>query len=111
MTSNCAILQLCGRENSIDILPESIASYNMSDNNRFKTLVVFDCRGLEPVDFSPRDGWKARGWKEGEEEEGRESGTVFDEVDLTDREWADYDERSGESTLLSEIEVKFVTVK
>ena len=53
-------LQLCGRENSIDILPESIAKYNMSDNNKFKTIVVFDCRGLEPVDFSPRNGWKVR---------------------------------------------------
>ena len=30
----------------------------MSDNNKFKTMVVFDCRGLEPVDFSPREGWK-----------------------------------------------------
>ena len=27
-------------------------------NNKFKTIVVFDCRGLEPVDFSPRNGWK-----------------------------------------------------
>ena len=53
-------LQLCGRENSIDILPESIAKYNMSDNNKFKTIVVFDCRGLEPVDFSPRNGWKVK---------------------------------------------------
>ena len=42
----------------------------MKDNNRLKTIVVFDCRwpvhldmqshprGLEPVDFSPRNGWK-----------------------------------------------------
>ena len=53
------------------------------------------------------------GWKESEDEdeEGRESGTVFEDVDLTELEWADYDERSGESTVISEIEVKFVTVK
>ena len=51
-------LQLCSRENSIDILPDTIASYDMKDNNKFKTIVVFDCRGLEPVDFSPRNGWK-----------------------------------------------------
>ena len=24
------------------------------DSNRFKTMVAFDCRGVEPVDFSPR---------------------------------------------------------
>ena len=53
------------------------------------------------------------GWKESEDddEEGRESGSVFEDVDLTELEWADYDERSGESTVISEIEVKFVTVK
>ena len=26
------------------------------DSNKFKTMVAFDCRGLEPVDFSPRVG-------------------------------------------------------
>ena len=43
---------------SIDILEDSLQSYDMKDNNKFKTLVVFDCRGLEPTDFSPRNGWK-----------------------------------------------------
>ena len=53
------------------------------------------------------------GWKESEDddEEGRESGTEFTDVDLTEKEWADYDEKSEESTVISEIEVKFVTVK
>ena len=35
----------------------------MLDNNKFKTIVIFDCRGLEPVDFDPRDGWKSQGYK------------------------------------------------
>ena len=103
----------------------------MSDNNKFKTVVVFDCRGTEPVDFSPRNGWKVtdltwpgvgiycvievRGWKETEDEDdedgGRETGTEFTDVDLTDKEWAEYDEKSDESTLISEFEVNFVTVK
>ena len=92
----------------------------MKDNNKAKTIVVFDCRGLEPVDFSPRMGWKVgkglclyltvpltvpyndyvivlkvSGWKEDDDGEGGESGTVFEDVDLTDKEWADYDERSS----------------
>ena len=33
------------------------------------------------------------GWKEDEDGEGSESGTVFEDVDLTDKEWADYDDR------------------
>ena len=101
----------------------------MSDNNKFKTVVVFDCRGIEPVDFSPRNGWKVtnlsgpcvciyclievRGWRETEDEDdgGRETGTEFSDVDLTEKEWAEYDEKSNESTLISELEVNFVTVK
>ena len=39
-------------------LEDSLASYNQVDNNKFKTIVVFDCRGMEPVEFSPRNGWK-----------------------------------------------------
>ena len=36
-----------------------------------------------------------KGWKEDEDEEegGKESGTVFEDIDLTEKEWADYDER------------------
>ena len=29
-------------------------SLQAEDSNRFKTMVAFDCRGVEPVDFSPR---------------------------------------------------------
>ena len=37
------------------------------------------------------------GWKEDEEGEGGETGTVFEDVDLTEKEWADYDERSADT--------------
>lgn len=36
---------------------------------------------------------------------------MFEDVDLSEGDWADYDERSGESTMISEIDVKFVPVK
>jgi len=105
--------KLCGRENSIDILDDTISAYNMSDNNKFKTVVVFDCRGVEPVEFSFRNGWKVCGYKEEEDEGegGRLTGTEFSDVDLTDLEWADYDEKSNESTVISELAFQFVTVK
>ena len=56
---------------------------------------------------------EVRGWREDEDEDGggRETGTEFTDVDLTEKEWAEYDEKSGESTLISELEVNFVTVK
>uniref|UniRef100_A0A3B3HWZ5 CXXC motif containing zinc binding protein n=1 Tax=Oryzias latipes TaxID=8090 RepID=A0A3B3HWZ5_ORYLA len=47
--------KLCARENSIDILADTITAYNAEDNETFKTMVQFECRGLEPVDFQPQD--------------------------------------------------------
>ncbi|XP_052242627.1 CXXC motif containing zinc binding protein-like [Dreissena polymorpha] len=94
--------KLCSRENSIDILPDSISSYNAEDSNQFETVVVFDCRGVEPVDFYPRVGFTA---------EGEETGTPYPEVSLTEGEWVDYDEKKGESVGIYEIEQKFVCVK
>lgn len=94
--------KLCSRENSIDIMKDTITSYNADDSNQFKTIVVFDCRGVEPVDFSPRVGFTA---------EGDETGTPFPEVVLTEGEWADYDEKKGEPVGISEIQHQFVVVK
>ncbi len=40
--------------------------------------------------------------KEGEDdEEGKVTGTEFTDVDLTELEWVDYDEKSSESTMIS----------
>ena len=38
----------------IDIIEDSIKPYIIDKNNQFQTVVTFDCRGVEPVDFSPR---------------------------------------------------------
>lgn len=106
--------KLCSHQNSLDIKPESLHNYNIQDSNKFKTVAVFDCRGLEPVEFEPRNGWMAKGYKpsnEEEEEEGSETGTVFNEIDLSDKEWADYDEKSNLSTVITEWACDFVTIK
>ena len=103
--------KLCSKQNSLDIKEESIKSYGAEDSIKFKTICIFDCRGLEPTDFQPGNGWKAQGYFEDEDGEGRETSTMFEEVDLSDKEWADFDEKSGESTMISEFEFKFVVVK
>eukprot|EP00088_Acartia_fossae_P017681 TRINITY_DN2009_c0_g1_i3.p1 TRINITY_DN2009_c0_g1~~TRINITY_DN2009_c0_g1_i3.p1 ORF type:complete len:185 (-),score=32.01 TRINITY_DN2009_c0_g1_i3:202-726(-) len=105
--------KLCSRENSVDIIDGSLEKYTMADNNKFKTIIAFDCRGMEPVEFSPRNGWKVCGYKEDEDDDetGRLTGTEFADIDLTELEWADYDERSNESTMISEFESKFIVIK
>ncbi|RVE61526.1 hypothetical protein OJAV_G00171580 [Oryzias javanicus] len=68
--------KLCARENSIDILADTITAYNAEDNETFKTMVQFECRGLEPVDFQPQAGFAAAG---------AETGTPFLEVNLLEK--------------------------
>ncbi|XP_077981358.1 CXXC motif containing zinc binding protein-like [Glandiceps talaboti] len=92
--------RLCSRENSIDIIKETIGSYNADDNLRFKTMVTFDCRGMEPTDFSPRTGFSCQG----------ANSNAFFEVDLKEKEWVDYDEKAKESIGIYEVESKFIKV-
>ena len=53
MVTKC---KLCSRENSIDILADSIKPYS-SDSAQYQTIVAFDCRGLEPVEFEVGVCW------------------------------------------------------
>ncbi|XP_016066318.1 PREDICTED: UPF0587 protein C1orf123 homolog isoform X2 [Miniopterus natalensis] len=81
------------------ILSSTIKSYNAEDNEKFKTIVEFECRGLEPVDFQPQAGFAA---------EGVESGTVFSDVNLQEKDWTDYDEKAQESVGIYEVTHQFV---
>ncbi|MBN3302249.1 CXXC motif containing zinc binding protein [Amia ocellicauda] len=91
--------KLCSRENSIDILKDTITPYNADDSERFKTMVQFECRGLEPVDFQAQAGFAAQG---------AESGTPFSEINLQEGDWNDYDEKSKESVGIYEVTHKVI---
>ncbi|RXM98365.1 UPF0587 protein C1orf123-like [Acipenser ruthenus] len=91
--------KLCSRENSIDILKDTMKPYHAEDSERFKTIVQFECRGLEPVDFQPQAGFAA---------EGAETGTPFTEINLQERDWNDYDEKAKESVGIYEVAHQFI---
>jgi hypothetical protein len=81
-----------------------IKKYDGENSNKFQQMALFDCRGVDMVDFSARvsiectktggkkwtdlcfmqDGWVAKG---------AESGTPFEDIDLTEGEWVEYDEK------------------
>ncbi|XP_057671733.1 UPF0587 protein CG4646 [Diorhabda carinulata] len=94
--------RLCGRENSLDIVPGSNGKYTNEDVGKFKTLVTFECRGIEPFEFTPGEGWLAKA---------EESGKVFDNINLSEKEWVEYDEKSMQSIGIYEFESKFVPAK
>ncbi|KFW82067.1 UPF0587 protein C1orf123, partial [Manacus vitellinus] len=79
--------KLCSRENSIDILSQTIKPYNAEDSEKFKTIVEFECR------FAA---------------EGAESGTPFNDINLLEKDWNDYDEKTKESVGIYEVTHKFV---
>ncbi|KAJ9595755.1 hypothetical protein L9F63_013074, partial [Diploptera punctata] len=80
--------KLCLKENNLSILEETLKDYTNSDSEKFKTIVVFDSRGIDVVDCEFRDGWTVVA---------AESGQKFPEVDLTEREWVEWDEKTKES--------------
>ncbi|XP_003738986.1 CXXC motif containing zinc binding protein [Galendromus occidentalis] len=87
--------KLCSRTNTLDIITDSRKAYTTSEKSQ--KIIAFDCRGLELVDFDPRDGWVAK----------TEEGKVFDEVDLTEKEWTDYDEKKQQTVGVYEVKWSF----
>jgi len=92
----------CQREISLLIIEDSIKPYVFNEDTpeAFQTIAVFEGRGMEIAEFDFRTGWKVKALN---------SSTVFENVDLTD-DWADYDEKSGESVGIYELKHKFVKV-
>lgn len=77
-------------------------TYTQDDSGKFKTIVIFDCRGAEPVEFSPRAGWIAKAV---------DGGQSFDNIDLSEDDWVDYDEKNGNSVGIYEFASKFIKLK
>eukprot|EP00112_Aurelia_sp_Birch-Aquarium-sp1_P000828 Seg1079.10 transcript_id=Seg1079.10/GoldUCD/mRNA.D3Y31 product="UPF0587 protein v1g245604" protein_id=Seg1079.10/GoldUCD/D3Y31 len=94
LVSKC---KLCSRDNSADIMKDSIKSYDIENSGQFKAVVAFECRGMEPVDFSPRAGWIAKG---------AESTSQF-EIDLTEKEWYDFDEKTSNPVSIVDLQYRF----
>eukprot|EP01035_Chromulina_nebulosa_P040978 gene40978-55379_t len=73
--------------------------YTSSDTGKFITILVLECRGIEPVACIPGVDWivQSRG------------GTMFENVDLSEGDWAEYDENHDDS--ISATEVVYVVEK
>ncbi|XP_021929448.1 UPF0587 protein C1orf123 isoform X2 [Zootermopsis nevadensis] len=94
--------KLCFKENNLSILEDSLQAYTKAENENFKTIVVFDCRGVELVDFDFRGGWSAVS---------EDSGHVYSEVDLSEKEWVEWDEKIKQSVGIYNVEHQFVRTK
>lgn len=77
-------------------------SYTGESSGKFKKIVVFDCRGAEPTEFSPRTGWIVKS---------AENGQQFEDVDLSEDDWVEYDQKNKVSVGIYEFESNFVKIK
>jgi hypothetical protein len=93
--------KFCKREMSCELLSRESARLNPDDTAGVH-IAVFDFRGMEPVQWIPRTGFSAKGL---------ESGTPFENIDLTDGEFCDYDEKGECSVMISAIESEWVNDK
>lgn len=70
---------------------------NAEDNEKFVPLVGFECRGLEPVEFRPGVGFIVEGT----------GGQIWEDVDMSESDWCEFEESTGQSLGIYEIESKF----
>lgn len=70
-----------------------------SDANKFVPVTGFECRGIEPIAYQP-EMFIVKS----------KSGQIF-EADLSDGEWADFDDKLKESVSIMGIESSFKTHK
>ncbi|KAJ2909010.1 hypothetical protein GGI21_002308 [Coemansia aciculifera] len=92
----------CKRESSLDIV-DGPFPYKAESSGSLATVLILDCRGAEPTNFEPRGAWRATG---------AESTTVFDEVDITDKDgWVDYDDKAELPVSIKYLGCSFVTSK
>ena len=69
----------------------------ITSSGMWTAVAAFECRGVEPVGWHPGDEFVVC----------CEGGGRFTEVDLSEGEWYDYDEKSGESVGVKEFTWEF----
>lgn len=92
----------CKRVNTVTIIEDSLKAYTAEDEGTFKTIAIFDCRGLNPIDFKPGEEWVVKAV---------DNGTEFEKVDLNEGSWSEYCEIIKQPVCVEDIEHKFEKVK
>ncbi|GMN35949.1 hypothetical protein TIFTF001_005648 [Ficus carica] len=91
--------KFCGRDGTITMVPGRgrPLTQETSESGKFSPLMLFDCRGYEPVSYVFADGWKAVSLK----------GTTFDGIDLSGGDFAEYDEKGEFPVMVSNLRATF----
>ncbi|KAL2317890.1 hypothetical protein Fmac_031766 [Flemingia macrophylla] len=91
--------KFCGRDGTVTMIQGrgKPLTQEITEAGKFAPLMLFDCRGYEPVDFVFGVGWKVESLE----------GTKFDNVDLSSGDFADYDEKGECPVMISNLRATF----
>lgn len=92
--------KMCKRESSATLRTTN-KKYTIEDSGKDVRMVEIDARGLDVVEFIPVGKFSAKG---------AETTTKFEEVDLEDGEWYDYDEKANEEVSITDASWSFAKV-
>ncbi|KAI7978883.1 UPF0587 protein GA18326 [Camellia lanceoleosa] len=95
--------KFCGRDGTVTMITGRgrPLTQEMSQSGKHTPLMLFDCRGYEPVEFLFGSGWKVESHK----------GTKFDDVDLSEGQFVEYDEKGECPVMISNLRAVFNVVK
>ncbi|CAL1386358.1 unnamed protein product [Linum trigynum] len=95
--------KFCEREGTVSLVTGKgkPLTQGLSEARKYTGLMMFDCRGYEPVGFLFQGGWMIE----------TVAGTTFEDVDLSDGEFMEYDEKGKCSVMISNLKSRFVVAK
>ncbi|KAJ5893693.1 hypothetical protein N7495_005384 [Penicillium taxi] len=88
--------RMCTKTHSASVIAGPHA-YEADEKKKGLKILELDCRGLEFIEFKPdstQGEWEAKG---------AETSTPFAEIDLSEGEWYEYDDKSSEEVSIKEI--------
>eukprot|EP00347_Sterkiella_histriomuscorum_P007398 403349077 len=90
----------CKRQGNILFLENSFKRYEKSEE--FQSVAKFECRGIEILEFIPNGNFVATSTVSDE---------VFEDINLTDKDWAGYDEQGDASVGIYDFQSQIITSK
>ncbi|GMH06956.1 hypothetical protein Nepgr_008796 [Nepenthes gracilis] len=95
--------KFCDREGTVTMITGrgQPLTQEASEAGKSSRLMVFDCRGFEPLEFAFYGGWKVESV----------AGTTYDDVDLSAGEFAEYDEKGECPVMISNLRASFSVTK